>query len=141
MGSERPANGVRRTRLERLKARLRNDGSRRERGLLAVPRYVAYLFVETLHQFNQDKGWSRSAALAYEFTVALVPLFLISFTFFAATPGLATYQDKIQAFVLEHLLPSSADVLSRHFDAFRVNAQAISIVGSSQATVSSLVGS
>ncbi|MBZ0253583.1 MAG: YihY family inner membrane protein, partial [Candidatus Methylomirabilis sp.] len=74
-------------------------------------------------------GWSKSAALAYEFTFALVPLFIISFAFVSAAPGLAPYEGEIQNFLLHHLVPGSADVLSRQLTLFRENAQYISIVG------------
>ncbi len=83
----------------------------------------------TWSRFQQDQLLHVAAALSYTSLLSLVPLLAISFAAFAAFPVFASSREKIQTFILNHLLPEQGAALSQHLAQFLDNTGSLTAIG------------
>ena len=81
-------------------------------------------------RFVEDGCAHRAAALAYTSLLSLVPLLTVSFAVLAAFPVYQNVGDKIQDFIFQNFVVSSANVVQQHIQAFMTKATQLSATGS-----------
>lgn len=81
-----------------------------------------------VHHFFLIHGSLKAAALAYATLVSVVPLMVLSLGFILAFPAFAEYFQTIHQFLFRHFVPSSADVIRQHVQAFAINATNLSAI-------------
>ncbi len=77
-------------------------------------RRVKYLFT----RFNADRCSENAAALTYMSLFALVPLLTVVYTMASAIPAFGGMEEKMQAFMFEHLMPETNSEIRQYLDDF-----------------------
>ena len=77
-------------------------------------RRVKYLFA----RFNADRCSENAAALTYMSLFALVPLLTVVYTMASAIPAFGGMEEKMQAFMFEHLMPETNSEIRQYLDDF-----------------------
>jgi membrane protein len=77
-------------------------------------RRAKYLFT----RFNADRCSENAAALTYMSLFALVPLLTVVYTMASAIPAFGGMEDKMQAFMFEHLMPDTNSEIKQYLDDF-----------------------
>jgi membrane protein len=87
------------------------------------------LMQRVVQRFNEDRCMQIAASLTYTTLLALVPLLTIALTVISAFPVFDEMSVVLQAFVLENLLPQSAEVIANYTREFTANAARLTAVG------------
>ncbi len=77
-------------------------------------RRARYLF----SRFDADRCSENAAALTYMSLFALVPLLTVVYTMASAVPAFQGLEDKMQAFMFEHLMPETNSEIRSYLDDF-----------------------
>ena len=87
----------------------------------------SYLFWKDVvqHFINVD-ALNRAASLAYTTILSCVPLAVVGIGILSAFPVFDEYSDKIQSFLISHLVADSADVIQSYFEGFASRAATLS---------------
>lgn len=84
------------------------------------------LFVK---RFRKDSCTMRASALSFTTLLSLVPLFTVSFSLLSALPAFETYAAKIQGFIIQNFVATSAEVIQSHLQNFVRQASKASGIG------------
>ena len=71
-----------------------------------------------LSRFKADRCSENAAALTYMSLFALVPLLTVLYTMASAVPAFGGLEEKMQAFMFEHLMPESNSEIREYLDDF-----------------------
>ena len=91
-------------------------------GLLDLAHRVA-------QRFYRDRCMQIASSLAFTTVLALVPIITLAVTLIAAFPVFGDISATLRNFVLENLVPHSADVVARYAEQFSANATKLTVVG------------
>lgn len=94
-------------------------------GLEDLSGFLRYL----VHRFLTDDCLNASATLAYTTLLALVPLFAVSLSVLTAFPVFENFNDQVQDFLFENLVPASTEVVQRYLQDFAQRAAGLTAAG------------
>lgn len=80
-------------------------------------------------RFWDDRCLRVAASLSYTTLLALVPLMAIGFAMFSAFPVFDAMQERVQAFIIENLVPEMGEAVHEQLTAFVANAGRLTAVG------------
>jgi membrane protein len=106
--------------------------TRRYARLLDLLRIVA-------RRFHEDRCMQIASSLTYTSLLALVPMLTIALTVISAFPVFGQLTGALQEFVLENLVPTSADVIATYAQQFTTNAAKLTAVGIGFLAVTSIM--
>jgi len=81
------------------------------------------------HEFDNERCFSRAAALAYTTLFSLVPLLAVSFAIFAAFPVFSEVSNKVQQLIFDNFVTTSAQTIHDYLLSFIEQTAHLSIVG------------
>lgn len=81
------------------------------------------------HRFQADRGLQIASSLTFTTLLALVPIITITLTVISAFPVFGEMSGAMRAFVLQNLLPQSAEAIARYAQQFTANAARLTAVG------------
>ncbi len=90
---------------------------------------AARLLVRAVRRFGTDDGMIRAAALSYTTLLSLVPFLAVFFALLSAFGRFIRTEARLEAFLLAHLLPSSASAATEYLTRFTRNTAAIGVIG------------
>lgn len=105
---------------------------RRSARLVDLARIVA-------RRFNEDRCMQIASSLTFTSLLALVPLVTIALTVISAFPRFGGLTTALQQFVLDNLMPASADVIVTYTQQFTANAAKLTAVGIAFLVVTSIM--
>jgi membrane protein len=82
-----------------------------------------------LRRFNEDRCMQIASSLTYTSLLSIVPMVTIALTVFAAFPTFGQVTGALQTFILDNLVPASADVIASYTQQFSTNAAKLTAVG------------
>ena len=82
-----------------------------------------------VQRFNEDRCMQIASSLTFTTLLALVPLVTVALTLIAAFPVFASMLAQLQTFLLENLLPESAQLIVQYGEQFTANAARLTAVG------------
>jgi membrane protein len=80
-------------------------------------------------RFDDDHCMQIAGSLTFTTLLALVPLASVALTFISAFPVLLDMNLALRQFVLENLMPESAEAVGAYMEQFRINAGKLTAVG------------
>jgi membrane protein len=80
-------------------------------------------------RFHEDRCLQTAASLTYTTLLSIVPLITVALTLISAFPVFGTLTDALEAYLLENMVPKSADVISSYTEQFASNAAKLTAVG------------
>jgi membrane protein len=80
-------------------------------------------------RFHRDRCMQIASSLAFTTVLGLVPIMTLAVTFVSAFPVFGDVSARLRQFVLENLVPHSADVVARYAEQFSANATKLTVVG------------
>src|SRR5512133_298135 len=80
-------------------------------------------------RFRDDRGMQIASSLTFTTLLALVPIITIALTLITAFPVFAEMSGALKAFVLQNMLPQSADAVAKYAQQFTTNAARLTAVG------------
>jgi membrane protein len=80
-------------------------------------------------RYIRDKCLRAAASLSYTSLLALVPVAAIGFTMLSAFPVFAEFEEQIQDFIFENLMPETINVAQEYFNDFIDNASKMTVPG------------
>ena len=98
----------------------------------AVPRKPAALlqFVGAVaRRFEEDHCMQIASSLTFTTLLSLVPLATVALTLIAAFPVFREMNETFEQFVLDNLMPDSAEMIGNYTEQFRANAAKLTTVG------------
>lgn len=102
-------------------------------------RWTWYLLAEIWRRFRRDGCSTRAAALAFTTLLSVVPLLTLSFIVLSAFPIFQHTADKVQIFVIENFVATSAQVIQEHLSTFVQQASKLSAIGTFLLLVSAVL--
>ena len=93
-----------------------------------VQRTLAFA-IFTRRRFIRDKCLRAAASLSYTSLLALVPVAAIGFTVLSAFPVFAEFEEQIQDFIFENLMPETINAAQGYFNDFIDNASKMTVPG------------
>ncbi len=82
-----------------------------------------------MRRFYEDRGMQIASSLTFTSLLALVPMVTVALTVITAFPVFTTMTAALQTFVLENMMPASADAIVSHTQEFTRNAARLTAVG------------
>ncbi|HYC45910.1 MAG TPA: YihY family inner membrane protein [Burkholderiales bacterium] len=82
-----------------------------------------------LRRFYEDRCMQIASSLTYTSLLALVPVITVALTLITAFPVFAEMTDALQEFLLENMMPASADTVASYAEQFTRNAAKLTAVG------------
>jgi membrane protein len=92
-----------------------------------------------LRRFNEDRCMQIASSLTYTALLALVPMVTIAVTMIAAFPVFGSVMSALQTFILDNLVPTSADSVAVYTEQFSRNAAKLTAVGIAFLVVTSIM--
>ncbi|MGE5526696.1 MAG: YihY family inner membrane protein [Rhodospirillaceae bacterium] len=80
-------------------------------------------------RFRDDRGMQIASSLTFTTLLSLVPIITIALTLISAFPMFAAMSDALKSFVLQNMLPQSANVIAKYAEQFTSNAARLTAVG------------
>ncbi len=95
-----------------------------------LPARFGVLALAMWRQAGRLRLWQTAASLSFLSLLAIVPIFTLAFSVFAALPMFDTLRDALQRFIATNLfLPSFADSIVRYLNLFASKANQLSLAG------------
>jgi len=104
-----------------------------------VPAAIVALARHFLQRYRDDGCQTSAAALTYMTLFAIVPLLTLTFAAFSLVPALGDAGERIQALVLELLVPAGSPEIGTHLVAFADQTRALSAAGGLMLVVTALL--
>jgi membrane protein len=82
-----------------------------------------------LRRFSEDRCMQIASSLTYTSLLSIVPMVTVALTVIAAFPAFAHVTAALQTFILDNLVPASADVIANYTQQFSANAAKLTAVG------------
>jgi membrane protein len=82
-----------------------------------------------MRRFYEDRGMQIASSLTFTALLALVPMVTVALTVITAFPVFTSMTAALQAFVLENMVPASADAIVSHTQEFTRNAARLTALG------------
>jgi membrane protein len=82
-----------------------------------------------LRRFSEDRCMQIASSLTYTSLLSIVPMVTVALTVIAAFPAFAQVTAALQTFILDNLVPASADVIANYTQQFSANATKLTAVG------------
>jgi membrane protein len=82
-----------------------------------------------MRRFYEDRGMQIASSLTFTSLLALVPMVTVALTVITAFPVFTAMTTTLQTFVLENMMPASADAIVSHTQEFTRNAARLTAVG------------
>ena len=92
-----------------------------------------------VRRFHEDRCMQIASSLTYTSLLSIVPMVTVALTVIAAFPVFGEVTAALQTFILEHLVPASADVIASYTQQFTTNAAKLTAVGVAFLVVTSLM--
>ena len=92
-----------------------------------------------LRRFHEDRCMQIAASLTYTSLLSIVPIVTVALTVIAAFPVFGQVTAALQTFILDNLVPASADVISTYTQQFTTNAARLTAVGIGFLVVTSIM--
>ncbi|MEX0729282.1 MAG: virulence factor BrkB family protein [Aquisalimonadaceae bacterium] len=105
--------------------RLQRFRDRTLAGLEELAGFLRYL----VRRFVDDDCLNAAATLAYTTLLSLVPLFAVSFSVLTAFPVFENFNDRVQDFLFNNLVPASGEVVQSHLQDFARRAAGLTAAG------------
>src|SRR5689334_2550273 len=80
-------------------------------------------------RFYEDRCMQIASSLTFTSLLAIVPMITVALTVITAFPVFGTMTAALQTFVVDNMMPASADVISMHTQEFTRNAARLTAVG------------
>jgi len=99
---------------------------------ITVPRRLAELtqFIRAVaRRFDDDHCMQIAGSLTFTSLLALVPLATVALTLISAFPVFRDLNEALELFVMENLMPESADAIANYTEQFRANAAKLTALG------------
>jgi membrane protein len=90
-------------------------------------------------RFSEDRCMEIASSLTYTTLLSLVPIITVALTVIAAFPVFRDLIAALQTFILENLVPESADVIATYTQQFTTNAAKLTAVGIAFLVVTSIM--
>jgi membrane protein len=90
-------------------------------------------------RFRDDRCMQISSSLTFTTLLALVPIITIALTLISAFPMFADMSAALKTFVLQNMLPQSADAIARYAEQFTTNAARLTAVGIGALSVTAIL--
>ena len=100
--------------------------------LIGLPRIV-------LRRFHEDRCLQIAASLTYTSLLSIIPMVTVALTVIAAFPVFGGVTLALQTFILENLVPASADIIASYTQEFTSNAARLTAVGIAFLAVTSIM--
>lgn len=97
--------------------------------------YLSFIFKE----FIQQNTLYSAGALTFTTLLSLVPLIAVSFSIFRIFPAFSSFEQLIEQFLYQQLVPSSASVVQNYLQEFVAKANQLTIWGSMFLVITSLL--
>lgn len=97
-------------------------------GLQVIKRLAQFCYY-VFQRFRRDGCPHRAASLAFTTLLSLVPLMTVSFTVLTAFPIFQELASKIQTFIINNFVATSAQMVQNHLQAFVTSASKLSAIG------------
>jgi membrane protein len=82
-----------------------------------------------MRRFNEDRCMQIASSLTYTSLLSIVPMVTVALTVIAAFPAFGQVTAALQTFILQNLVPASADVIASYTQQFSANAAKLTAVG------------
>jgi membrane protein len=82
-----------------------------------------------LRRFHEDRCMQIASSLTYTSLLSIVPIVTVALTVIAAFPAFGQVTGALQTFILDNLVPASADVIGSYTQQFSTNAAKLTAVG------------
>ncbi|MGZ5228780.1 MAG: YihY family inner membrane protein [Burkholderiales bacterium] len=82
-----------------------------------------------MRRFNEDRCMQIASSLTYTSLLSIVPMVTVALTVIAAFPAFGEVTAALQTFILQNLVPASADVIASYTQQFSTNAAKLTAVG------------
>ena len=93
----------------------------------------------TMRRFNEDRCMQIASSLTFASLLSIVPIVTVALTVISAFPVFGKLTAAIQTFVLDNLVPASADVIVTYTQQFSANAAKLTAVGIAFLVVTSVM--
>lgn len=90
-------------------------------------------------RFDEDRCTQIASSLTFTTLLSIVPIVTIALTVIAAFPAFGTVTAALQTFILEYMVPDSADVIATYTQQFTKNTAQLTAVGVSILAVTSIM--
>lgn len=90
---------------------------------------VIELAQRVAQRFHDDRVLQIASSLTFTTLLSLVPIITIALTLISAFPVFGEMSDALKTFVLQNLLPNSADAIAKYAQQFTTNAARLTAVG------------
>jgi membrane protein len=80
-------------------------------------------------RFNEDRCWQIASSLTFTTLLSMVPLATVALTLISAFPVFREMNETFEQFVMDNLMPDSAEVIGNYTEQFRANAGRLTTVG------------
>lgn len=104
-----------------------------------MPAAIVALARHFLQRYRDDGCQTSAAALTYMTLFAIVPLLTLTFAAFSLVPALGDAGERIQALILEQLVPAGSPEIGTHLVAFADQTRALSVIGGLMLVVTALL--
>lgn len=92
-----------------------------------------------IRRFHEDRCMQIAASLTYTSLLSIVPMVTVALTVIAAFPVFGEITGALQTFILDNLVPASADVIATYTHQFSTNAAKLTAVGVGFLAVTSIM--
>jgi membrane protein len=92
-----------------------------------------------MRRFNEDRCMQIASSLTFTSLLAIVPIVTIAVTIIAAFPLFAQLTAALQVFILQNLMPASAEAVAEYTQQFSTNAAKLTAVGVAFLVVTSIM--
>ena len=82
-----------------------------------------------MRRFNEDRCMQIASSLTFTSLLAIVPVVTVAVTVIAAFPFFAQLTAALQVFILQNLMPASAEAVASYTQQFSTNAEKLTAVG------------
>ena len=82
-----------------------------------------------LRRFHEDRCMQIASSLTYTSLLSIVAMVTVALTVIAAFPAFGQVTGALQTFILDNLVPASADVIGSYTQQFSTNAAKLTAVG------------
>lgn len=101
--------------------------------------YSMHLFHHTGKQFIKDDCIIRASGLAYTALLALVPFFVVLFSFLSAVGTFSNIEQSIKQFLIDMFVPARQEQVLNYFEAFTTNTGTLGAVSLGIFTAASIL--
>src|SRR6476661_2189366 len=92
-----------------------------------------------VRRFNEDRCMQIASSLTYTSLLSIVPIVTVALTVISAFPVFRGVTSALQTFILNNLVPSSADVIASYTEQFSSNAAKLTAVGIAFLAITSIM--